>query len=838
MLSIGILAAGLVPVLGQKVPTLDCAMLKKKYIDTYPLRQEYRKKKQYSKIDSIITSYIILNEKHCPCSRHYGELIFRKADINFGGLNKRKEALDLFQEKIEQCQNINDSTTLLLHSKKAVYHLRNDEFPSMKKHLDAAIEIGKKTFDDTYLDLFIARNNLGLYYHWKNDYVSALQIHEKNEQYIENGIFIDTSEHISNLNWCVTNALEIDDLSKTDLYKSKLLQLVKGSRFQQDTESALNRDYFDYYLRKGDLVNAEYYFHQIDTSEFNDYTKAIPLIRFLILSGQENQAPQRIQHVENLLNKYNVPPHQFFRINLALEKLRLSTFLDKNFEPTIDQVTTSIHQNYINLINQSPIEQADNTKLITSKYTALINRLISANRIDLTQGVYDKMNNIKNASSGYYTQVQKFMAQTSDSNLKSDFDLYKKICVKANTVQAADSLYLLSARVQNKISDAGIQWHANNSIKDIQKNLKENDVFLDFYQSDKIVGKEQMYLFITEKDGFHFYSYKNILDSLSSQWDAYNYANNGKKNKELYDYLIRPIQKYLANKNNIYISTDGVLNQVAIDILRPSDGSGKDLLGDIYELVYIDNARSIVPKEVKNFDLKQMPSYLLSGGIQYDCYDDKKDAILAINDHKSMLERSSFQYLQGSKREIDLLSTKLKNKSINTQCLTECMATKKSIISSLNDKSINHIHLSTHGYLTNNQSTNTQNYYAYNSNAQLLFAKESISDDPQLSAIEIINQNISDKELVFLAACNTGKGTYMSGFGNASVANAFKKAGAKKVVATLWPIPDDITAELCDHFYDHYLATNDANAAMRYAQKILRAKYSSPEKWAAFRVMN
>lgn len=838
MLSIGILAAGLVPVLGQTATTFDCSILKKKYIDTYSLRQEYRKKKQYSKIDSIITSYIILNEKHCPCSRHFGELIFRKADINFGGLNKRKEALDLLQEKIEQCQNVNDSTTLSLHSKKAVYHLRNDEFPSMKKHLDAAIELGKKSFDDTYLDLFMARNNLGLYYHWKNDYVTALQIHEKNEQYIENGIFTDTSEHISNLDFCVKNALEIDDLSKTDLYKSKLLQLVKGSRFQQETESDLNRDYFDYYLRTGDLVNAEYYFHQIDTSEFNDYSKAIPLIRFLILSGQENQAPQRIQHVENLLNKYNVPPHQFFRINLALEKLRLSTLLDKNFEPTVDQVTTSIHQNYINLINQSPIEQADNTKLITSKYTALINRLISANRIDLTQGVYDKMNNIKNASSSYYAQVQKFMAQTSDSNLKSDFELYKKICVKANTVQAADSLYLLSARIQNKISDAGIQWHANNSIKDIQKNLNENDVFLDFYQSDKIVGKEQMYLFITEKDGFHFYSYKNILDSLSSQWDVSNYTNNGKKNKELYDYLIQPIQKYLTNKDNIYISTDGVLNQVAIDILRPSDGSGKDLLGDIYELVYIDNARSIVPKEVKNSDRKQMPSYLLSGGIQYDCYDDKNDAILAINDHKSMLERSSFQYLQGSKREIDLLSAKLKTNNINAQSLTECAATKISIITALNDKTINHIHLSTHGYLTNDQSTNTQNYYAYNSNAQLLFAKESISDDPQLSAIEIINQNISDKELVFLAACNTGKGTYMSGFGNASVANAFKKAGAKKVVATLWPIPDDITAELCDHFYDHYLATNDANAAMRHAQKILRAKYSSPEKWAAFRVMN
>ena len=77
----------------------------------------------------------------------------------------------------------------------------------------------------------------------------------------------------------------------------------------------------------------------------------------------------------------------------------------------------------------------------------------------------------------------------------------------------------------------------------------------------------------------------------------------------------------------------------------------------------------------------------------------------------------------------------------------------------------------------------------------------------------------------------------MSGFGNASVANAFKKAGAKKVIATLWPIPDDVTVELCDHFYTHYLKSNDANSAMQYAKKMLRSKYS-PEQWASFRVMN
>ena len=91
--------------------------------------------------------------------------------------------------------------------------------------------------------------------------------------------------------------------------------------------------------------------------------------------------------------------------------------------------------------------------------------------------------------------------------------------------------------------------------------------------------------------------------------------------------------------------------------------------------------------------------------------------------------------------------------------------------------------------------------------------------------------------MVFVSACNTGKGLYKPGFGNASIANAFMRAGVKKVVATLWPIPDKITTELCHHFYAHYLTNKDANEAMRFAKDKLKVHYS-PEQWAAFRVMN
>lgn len=818
---------------------ISCDALYKKYTKIDSLYRYYErkadeafKKKTYPKIDSSLTNLIETYDQYCPCSYHhgYGQVVRLAAGIKFIDLDKKTEALKLYDEKIDACSQ-NDSIVLYLNGRKALIHLMYGDLPGMKKHIDKAIDLGAQKFSPNYSDYFKARINLGLYYWWKKDFGSAFNIFEENENLIANTVFPDTLTLIDNLEGCFDNAMELRNENLANQYRLKILDMVKGSRFENKIANGFNFKQLENSLENGDYVKAGMYFDKIDSSVYNSYFKALPMIRYLIHHGKHEIAFEKIKKVDSLLEKNRIEPNHLLRIQLELEKLSLGMSYYENAVDIANKIAEAIHSNYISLINQSPREQSTSISLISSKYTSLINRLNDMKIMDQMYAVYDNMNNIKNASSGYYAQINKFVSESSNQKLKDNFLKYKEWCSKTTNLSMIDSINKLANNIQNNIADAGIKWHSNIKVSMIQNQLSSQEVFLDFYQSNK-QDDEDLFLFIVSKDTLSFVSYKNIVDTLSSHLLSANYVNNSKKNKALYNYLLRPIEPYLKNKKRIYLSLDGVLNQVALDILSPT-GTKTKLFGDMFELLYVENSKSLFETHLHT-DVKD--NYIISGGIQYDCT--TADEALVTSNKNYGLDGSNIQYLEGSKREVEMLESKLKHKNMKSKILTGCAASKDSILLGLEDPNVTNVHISTHGLINTEDNYKLDKYFINNSQSQLLLAKVNERDDAGLSAIEIINQNHTHKKLVFLSACNTGVGTYMAGFGNASVANAFKKAGARQVVATLWPIPDDVTVLLCDYFYDHFITHKDANAALKYAQNELRKQHYSPEKWAAFRVMN
>jgi len=89
--------------------------------------------------------------------------------------------------------------------------------------------------------------------------------------------------------------------------------------------------------------------------------------------------------------------------------------------------------------------------------------------------------------------------------------------------------------------------------------------------------------------------------------------------------------------------------------------------------------------------------------------------------------------------------------------------------------------------------------------------------------------------LVVLSACETGLGSVASGDELIGLTRAFMYAGAPQVVATLWRIGDESTAQLMDDFYEQ-LRTQPAANALRIAQLRLRARYPDPFYWAGFSI--
>jgi len=100
--------------------------------------------------------------------------------------------------------------------------------------------------------------------------------------------------------------------------------------------------------------------------------------------------------------------------------------------------------------------------------------------------------------------------------------------------------------------------------------------------------------------------------------------------------------------------------------------------------------------------------------------------------------------------------------------------------------------------------------------------------------------HLENTKLVVLAACQTGIEQQFSGEGPIGFARSFLVAGVPVVVASLWPVDSNATAELMIAFHnarrDKHMSTT---AALMQAQQemIARARYRSPYYWAGFTVI-
>ena len=94
-------------------------------------------------------------------------------------------------------------------------------------------------------------------------------------------------------------------------------------------------------------------------------------------------------------------------------------------------------------------------------------------------------------------------------------------------------------------------------------------------------------------------------------------------------------------------------------------------------------------------------------------------------------------------------------------------------------------------------------------------------------------------EVVVLSACETALGTEIRSEGLVGMSSTMLARGARAVVASLWPVADEIGVRLMTDFYKHLL--NDSmgpeaalSAAMR--SMLLRDPSADPALWAAFQV--
>ena len=78
----------------------------------------------------------------------------------------------------------------------------------------------------------------------------------------------------------------------------------------------------------------------------------------------------------------------------------------------------------------------------------------------------------------------------------------------------------------------------------------------------------------------------------------------------------------------------------------------------------------------------------------------------------------------------------------------------------------------------------------------------------------------------------------MSGEGMIGLTRAFQYAGARTVLASLWSVNDESTADLMGRFYRRLKQGESKDAALRAAQAemIATPRFAHPALWAAFQL--
>ncbi len=138
------------------------------------------------------------------------------------------------------------------------------------------------------------------------------------------------------------------------------------------------------------------------------------------------------------------------------------------------------------------------------------------------------------------------------------------------------------------------------------------------------------------------------------------------------------------------------------------------------------------------------------------------------------------------------------------------------------------VHFGTHGFVERERNDLL---------AALVLAKEAdgAAEDGFLHLFEIYELRLPS-DLVVLSACETKRGERVRGEGVFALSRGFVAAGARQVVASLWPVEDDATAALMSAFFAELGRTGDAAQALSLAKRSVRAeaRWSDPFFWAPF----
>ncbi len=365
------------------------------------------------------------------------------------------------------------------------------------------------------------------------------------------------------------------------------------------------------------------------------------------------------------------------------------------------------------------------------------------------------------------------------------------------------------------------------NVRDLQKSIPEGTVVVQYFAAD-----DALYAFVITRDGSRPKAIKvevgaAELDKAIFGWRDTVAARNptvrgGKRaevvgidptaaparnkelGKKLYNWLLAPIASEIAGAQTVMVVPYGSLYYLPVHALETTDAAGKPLYAiEKQRIGYLSAATRFQPPQTGPRPPRTLLAFANPDGS-----------------------------LPGARAEVERLQ---RDAFPDAKVFYEKDATKARFEQLAQNYRM--VHFATHGILATD---------ATKSHLKMADAPLTVFDIHGLESLD------GKTDLVVLSACETalqmGKS---SGEELISVASAFANAGAPSLVASLWEVDDDATAELMTEFYRLLKAGKDKEGrpvdtleALRQAQlHVLRldkagaTPYSDPAFWAGFQLI-
>ena len=506
------------------------------------------------------------------------------------------------------------------------------------------------------------------------------------------------------------------------------------------------------------------------------------------------------------------------------------------------------------MINMTPFALKANrtqTTFTQSCYDALV--LSKAFLLETERNTYDIIKKYGNADDLHdYSMIASMQAKIKkwETDYAKNADSILWLTSEVNAIEK---------RLTNRCRSYGdMTEFMNVGYDEIKTALGDENVLIDFtdFVSESrgrvyaayFVNKQQKYPLLLEL--FQESEINSMKVANPDMYYDYPYA------EKIYEILWKPFAGKVREGATIYYVPSQLLFQMAIESIPMPDGS---LLGEHYNFVRLSSAREIVriKQQIDLANNKGRENAILYGGLQYDL--EPKDMVeeaakyevapLLATRGEIARGDSIYRELPETKKEVEAIERALNEKGLKVKPYYGMNGTEESFLS-MNGKAPQILHVATHGFYYTPEEAEQYDYLRGYADAMSLSgivlsggnAAWLGKELPQgvlggiLTAANIARLDLTGLEMVVLSACQTGRGRATTE-GLFGLQRAFKKAGAKTMVMTLWSVSDVVTKEFMIKFYENLADKKNRwnkRKAFDSAKSYIRSKYKDPYYWAGF----